>query len=166
MHGSTAHRAVPERVGPIGGRLCRRSWVFLWPTEQLKAQRQQRSAIAVGKEAEVADAYEPGRQQMEQEAAQELIDGQSHERLLVAVRRVAPAEGYVAISESDQPGVRDSDAMGVGAEIAQHMFRAAKGSLGVNNPVVAEQQTQPGSEGAWLRKVHEAHVGRIPGDRN
>ena len=33
--------------------------------------------------------------------------------------------------------------MGVGAEIAQHMFRSAKGPLGVDDPVVAEQYPQP-----------------------
>jgi len=66
---------------------------------------------------------------VEQEAAQELIDIQSHEPLLVAVGGIAPAEGDVAIGESDEPGVRDSDAMGVGAEIAQHMFGPPKGGL-------------------------------------
>ena len=85
----------------------------------------------------------PGRQQMEQEAAQELIDSQSHEPFLVAVRGVAPAEGDVAIGESDQSAVGDGDAMGVGAEIAQHMFRPAEGPLGVDDPVVAEQHPQP-----------------------
>ena len=47
----------------------------------------QRGAVAVGEEAEVADAYEARWQQMEQEAAQELMDVQSHESLLVAMRR-------------------------------------------------------------------------------
>ena len=70
-----------------------------------------------------------GRQQVEQEAAQELIDSQSHEPFLVAVRGIAPAEGDVAIEESDQPGVGDGDAMGVCAEITQHMFGPPKGCL-------------------------------------
>ena len=105
----------------------------------MEAQRQEGSTIAVGEEAEVADAYEAGRQQMEQEAAQELIDGQSHEPLLVAVRGIAPSDGDVAIGESDQPAVGNGDAMGVGAEIAQHMLWATEGSLGVDNPVMAKQ---------------------------
>ena len=87
---------------------------------------------------------------MKQEAAQELIDSQCHEPFLVAVRGIAPAEGDVAIGESDQPAVGNGDAMGVGAEIAQHMFRAAKGALGVNDPVMAEQYPQPCSEGARM----------------
>ena len=83
---------------------------------------------------------------MEQEAAQELFDSQSHNPLLVAVGGIAPAEGDVSIGESDQPGVGDGNAMGVGAEIAQHMFRSSEGPLGVNDPVVAEKYSQPSSE--------------------
>jgi len=37
---------------------------------------------------------------MEQEAAQELLDIQSHEPLLVAVGRITPAEGDVAFESS------------------------------------------------------------------
>jgi len=95
---------------------------------------------------------------MEQEAAQKLIDIQSHEPFPVAVRGIAPAEGDVAFRECDQPGVGDGDAMGVGAEIAQHMFRSAEGPLGVDDPVVAEQHSQPGGEGAWFGKVRQAAV--------
>ena len=117
--------------------------IFSDAAEQLEAQRQQRSAVAVGEESEVADAHEAGRQQMEQEAAQELIDRQSHEPFLVAVGGIAPTEGDVAIGESDQPAVGNGDAMGIGAEITQHMFRSAEGRLGVDDPVVAEQYPQP-----------------------
>ena len=87
---------------------------------------------------------------MEQEAAQELFDSQGHESLFVAVRRISPAKCDVAFGECDQPGVGDGDAMGVGAEIAQHMFGTAERRLGVDDPVVAEQHPQPGSEGARM----------------
>src|ERR1017187_474664 len=85
------------------------------------------------------DSKNPQGQQMEQEAAQELMNVQGHEPLLVAMRGVAPSEGDVAIGESNQPGVRNGDAMSIGAEIRQHMFRSAEGRLGVDDPVVAEQ---------------------------
>ena len=80
---------------------------------------------------------------MEQEAAQELFDSQGHKSLLVAVRGISPAECDVAFGECDQPGVRDGDAMGIGAEIAQHMLWSAEGSLGVDDPVMTEQDPQP-----------------------
>ena len=116
----------------------------------MEAERQECGSVAVGEESEVADAHETGRQQMEQEASQELIYSQSHEALLVAMCGIAPAESDVAIGEGDQSGVGDGDAMGVGAEISQHMFRSAEGLLGIDDPVVAEQYPQPSSEGAWM----------------
>ena len=42
------------------------------------------SASPVGEEAEVADAHEAERQQVEQEAAKELVDRQSQSRCLLA----------------------------------------------------------------------------------
>jgi hypothetical protein len=37
---------------------------------------------------------------MQEEAAQELVDGQRHQLFLVTVRGVAPSEGDLAIAES------------------------------------------------------------------
>ena len=124
----------------------------------MKAERQQCCAVPVGEEAEVADADEAAWQQMEQEPAQELLDSQSHEPLFVAVGGVAPAEGDVAVGDSDQSAVGDGDAMGVSAEIAQHVFRSSEGPLGVDHPIVAEQHSQPGSEGARMCQRQEVAV--------
>ena len=33
--------------------------------------------------------------------------------------------------------------MGIGTKVAEYMFRAAEGRLGIDNPVVAEQNAQP-----------------------
>jgi len=108
--------------------------------------------LPVGEKAEVADAHEAAWQQVEQEAAQELFDSQSHDPLLVAVGGVAPAEGNVSLGQRNQPAVGNGDAMGVGAEIAQHMFRSAERPLGVDDPVMTEQYPQPGGEGARFRQ--------------
>jgi len=45
-----------------------RSCAFLWAVEQSKAERQKCRPVPVGEEAEVADADEAWRQQMEQKA--------------------------------------------------------------------------------------------------
>jgi hypothetical protein len=50
----------------------------------------------VGQKAEVADAHEARGKHVEQEAAQELLDRQGHQALLVAVHRVSPAEGNLS----------------------------------------------------------------------
>ena len=48
-------------------------WIWSRP-EQVKTKRQECGASAVGQEAEVSDAHEAFRKQMQQEAAQELIE--------------------------------------------------------------------------------------------
>jgi hypothetical protein len=62
-----------------------------------KQSGKSRARCRVGEEAEVADAHEAARQQVEQEAAQELIDRQSEQALLVGVGGVSPAEGDLAL---------------------------------------------------------------------
>ena len=116
--------------------------------EQSETEWKKLGSPAVSEEAEVADAHKATRQQVEKEAAQELFDRQGHEPLLVAVSGVSPAKAYVAVGESHQPVVGNSDAMSVSTEIAQHMFWPAERRFGVDNPVVTEQYPQPRGEGA------------------
>ena len=134
-------------AGEVGVCCWRIGWL-----EQAETEWKKFRSLSVSEEAEVADAHKAARQQVQEEAAQELIDGQSHQPLLVAVSGVAPAESDVAIGESNQPVVGDGDAVGVGAEIAQHVFWPAEGPLGVDDPVVTEQHPQPGGEGARFRE--------------
>ena len=114
--------------------------------------------MPVGEEAEVADAHEAAWQQVEQEAAQELVDRQSQQALLVGMRGVSPAEGDVALFEGDQSAVGDGDAVGVAAEIAQRVLRSAEGRLGIDDPVVTEQGSEPRGEGPRFRQRCEVAV--------
>jgi hypothetical protein len=66
----------------------------------------------------VPDADEAAWEQMEQEAAQELIDWKSHPPLLVAVGGISPAKRDFLVSESNQPVVGDGDPVSIVAEIA------------------------------------------------
>jgi len=147
-----------RRASMILGMRCGASRDVSRTREQLEAERQQRSASPVGEEAEVADAHEAARQQVEQKAAQELVDRQSHEALLVGVGGVSPAEGDVALLQGDESAVGDGDAVGVPAEIAQRVFRSAEGRLGIDDPLVAEQGSEPCGEGPWFRKWCEVAV--------
>jgi hypothetical protein len=107
--------------------------------EQPETEWKEIGSSPVSKKSEVADAHEAARQQVEQEAAQELFDRQGHEPFPVAVSGVSPAKSYVALGKSDQSVVGNGDTMGVSAEIAQHMFWPAEGRFGVDDPVVTEQ---------------------------
>ena len=66
------------------------------------------------------------RQGVQQEAADELVGIEGH-HLGLAVRSVVlPGEADLAVGERDQPAVGDGDAMGVAAEIGQHLFGARR----------------------------------------
>ena len=53
-------------------------------------------------QAEVADADKSMRQYMQQESAQELVDRQRHQTLLVLVSGIAPAKSDHAIGKGDE----------------------------------------------------------------
>jgi transposase len=80
----------------------------------------------------VADADEALWQHMEEEAAQELRSVERHDALLSAVSIILPSEGDPFTIEAEQAMVGNGDAMGVAAEIAQHMFGTAEGRLGID----------------------------------
>ena len=125
-----------------------RAWGWLWRfrglvcwRQQPTAQRQQSPASPVCKQSEVPDPHEAGRQDMEQEAAEEFVDVEVHQPLLVLVGGVAPAEGDATIGKSHQAVVGDGDSVSVAAEVLQSVLGAAKGPFGVNHPVFGEQRT-------------------------
>jgi hypothetical protein len=62
------------------------------------------------------------------------------------VGRVTPAKSNLAVRHSDEAVVGDSDAVGIAAEILQHVLGSAEGWFGVDDPIFAKERTQPGSE--------------------
>ena len=151
LHGSAAKRTLPQRVNGRRGRGGVCCWPMGW-LEQPETEWKKLRSPSVSEKSEVADAHKAARQQVQEEASQELIDGQSHPPLLVAVSGVAPAKSYVAVGKSHQPAVGDGDAVSVSAEIAQYVFWPSERPLGVYDPVMTEQYPQPGGEGARFRK--------------
>ena len=65
----------------------------------MKAKWQERGAPAIGEESEVPDAHETFGEQMQQEAAQELIERKSQQLLFVVVSRIAPAKSDLAFGK-------------------------------------------------------------------
>ena len=57
------------------------------------------------------------------------------------VGRIAPAKDNLAICKGHQAMVGDGHAMGVPAEILEHMLWAAKRWFRVDHPIFAEQWT-------------------------
>ena len=124
----------------IGGR--GRRW-RLGDRQQTAAIGELGGALTVGEIAVVADAMEAVRQDVEQEAADELVGAKGHHLLLVVVAIILPAEADPAFGESHQAAVGDGDAMGVAAEIIKHLLGSAERALGVDDPC---DRTSPGKE--------------------
>jgi hypothetical protein len=158
-HGSAAERAPGKGDGWLGFVAGVFSSVPIGrATKQFEAERQQLGSLADCEEAEVADADEAAWHEAQQEAAEELVSRQAHDALPVVVRGVSPAEADLDICEGDQPAVRDADAMGVSAEIAERVLGSAEGTLGVDDPVVTEQDSEPCREAAWFGNRGEVAV--------
>ena len=90
----------------------------------------------------MADAHEASGQHVQKEAAQELGGRERHLALLAAVGVILPAEGDALLVEGQQAMIGNGHAMGVAAEIAQHLHGAAEGGLGIDDPVVAVQAAE------------------------
>ncbi len=114
--------------------------------ESGEARWQQGGAPSIGEEAEVADADEALGEQMKEEATEKLIARDGHHFLSIVVGGVTPAKGNLAVRQCDQAMVGDGDAMSIAAQILQHVLGSAEGWFGVDDPIFAEERTQPGSE--------------------
>src|SRR5208283_4259473 len=165
------HRAAALGAGPGGsGRRRGRAAFFLprwrfwcgWQiggsSQELEAKWQERGAPSVGQKAEMTDADEARGKHVEQEAAQELLDREGHQTLLVAVRGVSPAKGDLVPFQGDQAVMGDRHAVGVAAEITENVLGAPEGRFAVDHPVVTEEGAEERSESLRLREKLEVPV--------
>jgi len=129
--------------------------VLLRAGQQPAAQAEPGSAMTVGEKAVMRDAMEAVGQRVQQEAADELVRFERHDLRLAAVAVVSPAEGDLFVVHAHQPGIGDGDAMGVAAEIGQHLPWTAEGRLGVDNPFPAASPGEQEGEGIRLCQVGE-----------
>jgi len=112
----------------------------------------------MGQKAEVPDAHETWGEEVEQKAAQELLDRQGHEALLVPVGGVSPAEGNLATFQRDETMVGDGDTMRVAAQVTENVLRAAEGRFAVDHPVLVKQLPQERGENSGLGEKFEIAV--------
>ena len=73
--------------------------------------------------------------------------------MLVVVAIILLAEVDPAPGERDQSAVGDRDAMGIAAEIIEHLLGSAERSLGVDDPANGAQRPQAGSEDFGRRQA-------------
>lgn len=104
----------------------------------------------IGQDAEVPDTHEALGQDVKEKPAHELVRGNGHDPLLVAVRIVPPTKCNLAAVEGNETVVGDGDTVGVAPEVTNHLLRAAEGGLGINDPVLAKQRSKKRREALGL----------------
>jgi len=116
--------------------------------EELAAARELGSAGAVRQEAEVADAHEARRENVEEEAAEELLSRERHRLHAVppgvvlppACREPSRTEADPTLVRADQPVIGDRHAVGVAAEVLEDLGRPGDRRLGF---VVSSAERRP-----------------------
>src|SRR5271167_3393214 len=116
-------------VGGLPGRL--------WDVEELTGASDVPGPAAIGEQTVMADAVEPAGQHVDQEAADELVDGECHQLapslLLGAI--VFPLEGDAGIIECDEAAVGDGDPVRIARQVGQHRLRSTERPLRVDDPL-------------------------------
>src|SRR6266702_2170188 len=115
-----AGESIQDQHGARAGRTAQAAWLrrigAALHAEQSAATFERSTPSAVGEESEVSDANQAAGQDVKQEAAQELMSGDSHDLLLATVSIVPPAEGDAIVLEGHAAMVRDGYAMGVAGQ--------------------------------------------------
>ena len=105
------------------------------------------STTARGEEAEVADADEALRQDVQEKPSQEFVGVERERADLAPVPIVLPPKRDGVVGDGDEPVIGDGDAVGVAREVVQHVGRAAKGRLRVDHPRLAIEGSEPRAKG-------------------
>ena len=116
--------------------------------QQLACLGEMLAAAGVGEQAVVADAVEAAGQDVQQEAAHELVGLERHGLVPRAALGpiVLPAEGDAALVHGEQAAVGDGHPVGVTRQIGEHRGRPGEGALGIDDPFTLPQWCEPGGE--------------------
>src|SRR5260370_31962771 len=123
--------------------------------KQVFTKWNQRTTAAAGEETEVPDTDEAARQHVQQKPAQELIDRQSQESLLVFMSGISPAKRNPVIYESDETAIGDRHAVCVGAEVAKHLLGSAERWFAIDHPARNKKLTEKTPKQTGMRQTSE-----------
>ena len=146
--GEFAGELVKEGL-PIGGRGGQQQRGGI-EVEELAAAGDFVVGVAVGQPAEVADADKAGRQDVEEEAAEELDGVEGEHFFPTAVTVILPAEPDTAVFDLQEAVVGECDAVSVASEVLNDLGGAAEWALGIDDPALTAGRTQPAVEGFWI----------------
>ena len=103
--------------------------------EDLTTKRKLSRSPPVGEKAEVANANEALRENVQEDSAEELDRGQGHHAFVChhALSLVLVMEGDTFSVKGHDPVIGNGDAMGVTAKVLQHLRGAAESGLGIDD---------------------------------
>jgi hypothetical protein len=145
-HGRATARARP-RVRERGADRRSGDWWWRRDCQDRATRREMVGAASRGEQAEVADADEAFREDVQKEAPEEFVDVERQRANLAPVPIVLPPKRDRVVRDGDEPVIGDGDAMGVPREVVQHVARAAKGRLGVHHPRLLMKRSEPRAKG-------------------
>jgi hypothetical protein len=105
---------------------------------------------AISEEAEVANPHETIREDVEQEATDELIRLKRHRTKSIGVSSIAIGEGHAALIQREDAIVGYGDTMSVAAEVIENFVRDRERPLRIDNPLLGCERTSELVEGYWL----------------
>ncbi len=85
----------------------------------------------------------------------ELVSRKRHDLGLAILPVVFPGEADLAVVEPDQATVGEGDAVGVAAEIAEHLLGPGEWRLGVDDPVDLGRRVEPSGKGGGVGQAGE-----------
>ena len=100
-------------------------------------------AAARGEQAEVPNADEAFRQDVQEEAPEEFVDVERQRANLTPVPVVLPPKRDRVVRDGDEPVIGNGDAVRVPREVVEHMGGAAKGWLCVDHPRLMMERSEP-----------------------
>jgi len=126
------------------------SWV--WCVEEATGQCNVVGPVAIGEEAVVTDTVKSVGQDMDQEAADELVGVERH-KLVASIGLgpvILPFEGDALAVKGDEPAIGNSNPVCVAGKVGEDSVGSAKRSLGIDHPFDLAQCGEEGLEGRRL----------------
>lgn len=146
---SDADKVVAAAMGAVSGRLCflRLVGVVLvrigWEAMVGLILNQGADVIdffmtaVVGEKPVMADTDKALRENMQAEAAQELVQGQFHDLGFAGIGVVFPSKTHAIVLDGEDAAVGNGGAVGVAGEVAQNLLRTREGAFGIDGPFFA-----------------------------
>src|SRR3984957_10793882 len=111
--------------------------------------------VAVAEQAVITDPLEAAGQDMDEEAADELVGIQCHRLLLAAATIILPLEANLAILDIKDTIVGNGDAVCIAADILQDLLRSGERALCIDRPFGLADRGQVTLEGSPLLQVSQ-----------